>query len=51
MIEVSKDKAGTADYRMIGATGAETAKRENQKNLKSMGNNLMSEKGADVKLF
>jgi len=46
-----KSKTSTADYRMIGATGAETAKRENQKIRKSMGNNLMSETGADVKFF
>ena len=30
------NKASTADYRMTSATGAETAKRENQKILKSM---------------
>ena len=40
MIEVSKDRTSTADYRMTGATGAETIQktRENQKIQKSMGN-------------
>jgi len=31
-----KNEAGTADYRLIGATGAETETRENQKIQKSM---------------
>jgi len=44
MAEVTKSKAGTADYRLIGATGAETEKRENQKIRKSMGNQLMFSK-------
>jgi len=35
-----KSKTSTADYRMTGATGAETEKRENRKSLRVWGNQL-----------
>ena len=46
-------KQAQADYSGRGAAEADTASktRENQKNLKSMGKQLMSETGADVKSY